>query len=176
MTFDTHTMANTMPFRMPTGPARAVHGSMPLSLPLWGFLGLPSRIYGGSYLNCPDDMYLVKMAEEIDLYCDQDVPTMDFGVPDPVVLKKAMWGTVKALWRKERVFVGCMGGTGRTGLFMAAMAKLAGEEDPVRHVRKHYKPRAIETRGQEEFIRRLNLLPLRRKMHLLSFYPCMMRS
>ncbi|MGH3823309.1 MAG: protein-tyrosine phosphatase family protein [Pseudonocardiaceae bacterium] len=52
-----------------------------------------------------------------------------------------------------RVEVAC-GGTGRTGTVIACMAILAGHpaDDAVNWTRQHYRPRAVETRGQRRWI------------------------
>ena len=54
----------------------------------------------------------------------------------------------------QRVEVACVGGTGRTGTVIACMAVLAGHpaEDAVDWTRRHYRPRAVETRGQRRWI------------------------
>ena len=53
-----------------------------------------------------------------------------------------------------RVEIACTGGTGRTGTVIACMAVLAGHPaaDAVAWTRRHYRPRAIETRGQRRWI------------------------
>jgi hypothetical protein len=54
----------------------------------------------------------------------------------------------------QRVEVACWGGTGRTGTVIACMAILAGHPaaDAVNWTRQHYRPRAVETRGQRRWI------------------------
>jgi hypothetical protein len=54
----------------------------------------------------------------------------------------------------ERVEVACGGGTGRTGTVLACMAVLAGHPaaDAVGWVRRHYRPRAVETPGQRRWV------------------------
>jgi len=56
----------------------------------------------------------------------------------------------------ERVEVACGGGTGRTGTVLTCMAMLAGvaPERALHFVRRHYRPRAVETRGQRRWIER----------------------
>jgi hypothetical protein len=52
------------------------------------------------------------------------------------------------------VEVACWGGNGRTGTVIACMAVLAGHPaaDAVEWTRRHYRPRAIETRGQRRWV------------------------
>jgi hypothetical protein len=54
----------------------------------------------------------------------------------------------------ERVEIACTGGTGRTGTVIACMAVLAGHPagDAVAWTRTHYRPHAVETRGQRRWI------------------------
>ena len=54
----------------------------------------------------------------------------------------------------QRVEVACGGGVGRTGTVIACMAVLAGHpaEDAVAWTRAHYRPRAVETRGQRRWV------------------------
>lgn len=55
----------------------------------------------------------------------------------------------------HRVEIACGGGTGRTGTVIACMAILAGHPaaDAIAWTRRHYRPRAVETRGQRRWIR-----------------------
>lgn len=54
----------------------------------------------------------------------------------------------------RRVEIACHGGTGRTGTVVACLAVLAGHPaaDAVGWTRDHYRPRAVETRGQRRFV------------------------
>ncbi|HEU0087769.1 MAG TPA: protein-tyrosine phosphatase family protein [Pseudonocardiaceae bacterium] len=54
----------------------------------------------------------------------------------------------------QRVEVACRGGTGRTGTVIACMAILAGHpaDDALTWTRRHYRPRAVETRSQRHWI------------------------
>ena len=57
----------------------------------------------------------------------------------------------------ERVEVTCRGGVGRTGTALAALAVLDGlsPSDAVTWVRANYHPRAVETRWQRWWLRRV---------------------
>jgi hypothetical protein len=54
----------------------------------------------------------------------------------------------------RRVEIACTGGVGRTGTVIACMAVLAGHpaDDALAWTRAHYRPRAVETRGQRRWI------------------------
>lgn len=57
--------------------------------------------------------------------------------------------------RGDVVEVGCVGGLGRTGTVLAGMAVLAGvpAASAVEWVRSAYRPGAVETHAQEEWVR-----------------------
>lgn len=85
-----------------------------------------------------------------------DVP--DFGVPDDAALRAVLAAMLAAMRARpgDAYHIGCRAGLGRTGLAMACLARLAGvvEGDPVAWLRARYVPGAIETAGQEAFVRR----------------------
>ncbi len=119
-------------------------------------------LMGGPYKNKPLYFKGVKMAVEIFEPCAIDIPTRDFNVPDEkVLLRGVVEGFVRML-RGQHLYVGCMGGIGRTGLYMAAMAKVmfvAGfiDEPPIEYVRKYYIPHAVETTQQIQYINNLEV-------------------
>ena len=122
------------------------------SMPLHLKHGVSYTVYGGPYRACPSDVFGVKMAAEIDAPCDVSVPTQDFSIPDVDAATQGLKETVKAVLAGKKVYVGCMGGIGRTGLMLALLAKSFGEEDPVRYVRATYYSHAVETAAQKQFI------------------------
>lgn len=79
----------------------------------------------------------------------------DFGVPADT---PAVVGALKTILERARsgqhIEVGCLGGHGRTGTALAALAVLAGHPagDAVAWVRSSYCAKAVETPGQEAFI------------------------
>lgn len=83
----------------------------------------------------------------------------DFGVPDKAEARVAVRAVLREMRRDPRrlFFVGCKAGQGRTGLFLALLAKATGESNPVEFVRKHYSQRAVETKAQQEFVDGLDL-------------------
>lgn len=81
------------------------------------------------------------------------LPIHDFNVPeDNERTRLAVRQALLAAVRGQDVFVGCMGGWGRTGLFLALMAKAVGIADPVSYVRQHYTPKAVETDEQQDYV------------------------
>lgn len=135
------------------------NGSMPLRI---GNL-IDTTVYGGPYRDVPQYFYGVKMAIEIDHPHMVSVPTRDFDVPKVSDLQAGIVKALMGMMNDENVYVGCMGGIGRTGIFLAALAKVQIEyrkvkhragrgEDPVLYVRKHFIPHAVETQQQMEYI------------------------
>jgi hypothetical protein len=119
-------------------------------MPLW--FGRYAVVTGGPYYDCPRYMFGVKMAEEIRAPNQVSVPTRDFGVPKTSALDNGVKLTVQAVLSGQQVYVGCMGGKGRTGLFLAVLAKAFGVKNPVEYVRKHYYEHAVETKEQYAFV------------------------
>lgn len=125
-----------------------------------GHLELPLRakkhyiVFGGPFVEKPKAQGFigVKMAAEIGVPCEIDIPTPDFQVPPKAVLDKGLLEAVKAITKGKPVYVGCMAGRGRTGLFLSILAKAFGIEKPVEFVREHYYAHAVETRGQYDFV------------------------
>ena len=118
-------------------------------------------IYGAPFRTCPDDITSVKMAREIPMACDIDIPTEDFSTPDMEVFTSGINKAMEALLNKGEIFIGCMGGIGRTGLAIAGLLKQHDNmiHQSVRpatayrdHIREHVHPHAIETTHQLEFI------------------------
>jgi len=107
---------------------------------------------GGPYANKPPKMVGVKMAKEIDLPATYSIPTADFSVPSrSAVIETALDILVDAIEGSD-IYVGCMAGQGRTGLFLASVLALVGDPFPVQSVRSEYYPHAVETSGQEHFV------------------------
>jgi hypothetical protein len=128
-------------------------------------------IYGGSYRDAPRHLPGVNMAMELgDRYSDVFIPTRDFASVN--LLLEGMWRSRYLLAKHGSIYAGCMGGTGRTGLFMAAMLLWADmttkwihphqrvmARNAIAEVRRQYRPHAVETAQQRQF---LEELPLRR--------------
>jgi hypothetical protein len=136
-----------------------------------GILRLPGHglmpgvaIHGGPFRNAPEGMFGVCLLEKGNGLLDKDdfhLPIDDFSVPhDRIMVEKAL----QALFRKamvgQEVWIGCMGGFGRTGLVMALAAKAYGVPNPVVFVRENYNARAVETTEQEEYVRNFDMTTL----------------
>jgi hypothetical protein len=67
------------------------------------------------------------------------------------------------------VYVGCAGGWGRTGMFLALMAKAWGIENPVAYVRQVYCSQAIDTTPQLKYVDDFDVRWVRRKLRALAW-------
>lgn len=128
-------------------------------------LGLSQRrIYAGPFFNYPGGMFSVKLAPEVPKEANYTIPVRDFGVPEhPEPVYTALDLVLRRLPRDEPVYVGCMGGIGRTGLFLSLLAKTLGIDDPIGYVRANYLAQAVETRAQEDYVAGFDVAPLRAK-------------
>jgi hypothetical protein len=86
---------------------------------------------------------------------DIEFRVTDFHAPDKKHTKAYIelvdW-TVEQLASGTRVHAGCIGGHGRTGMFLAAIMARLGEENPIAWTREHYCDRATESIEQVKFL------------------------
>lgn len=132
---------------------------------------LKATVFGGKFREwVPGQrrVVAVKMAAEVDHPHDISIPTEDYSTPKYSDMHKGLAKALEAIKNGNDLYVGCFGGIGRTGLFMACLAKtmfdferessqlhVGGKEvleDPVRYVREHYNPHAVETPEQSQFV------------------------
>jgi len=96
---------------------------------------------------------------------DVHLPIRDFSVPeDDAAVEQALKESFEAALQGKPVYVGCMGGYGRTGLFLALLAKTAGVPAPVAWVRENYHRRAVETENQEAYVALFDVSKVRRSV------------
>lgn len=77
----------------------------------------------------------------------------DMGVPSNFLdFTKLLEWTIDRLSDGLSVHVGCVGGHGRTGMFLAAMVSLLGETDAINYVRENYCKKAVESEMQIKFL------------------------
>jgi len=86
----------------------------------------------------------------VDIY----FPITDMGVPkDLAEFKQLLSYTAKAMKEGKTVFVGCIGGHGRTGLFLAALTKfITGDKNATATVRANYCKKAVESKKQVDWL------------------------
>jgi len=142
--------------------------------------GVDAMIYGGPFRKYREGtrrLVGVKMAVEIDHPHEISIPTEDYSVPDVLDLRGGMIEAIQEMRKGKDVYAGCMGGVGRTGLFMACMTKVAmtacPEEyeedlDPVLYVRSNYNPHAVETQQQMRFVSTFDTSPILKYLQLTA--------
>lgn len=165
-----------LPMDDPTGAAFPPQPrTLALPLRMWPF-SRPLQVRGGPWRKAPRDGHslTVCLAEEQCRHGDPHpnllLKVADYGVPSSnsrstqVIMRRVF----QALLNGQPVYVGCGWGRGRTGLFLALLAKACGAKDPVQYVRENYLPVAVETPEQEKFVAQFSVgdLPwlLRRKL------------
>ena len=90
---------------------------------------------------------------------DLAAPTQAARADGLVALRRAMRAAPE-----RPVYIGCRAGLGRTGMVIAALAKLAGQGDPVGWTRRHYHRRAVETLAQEAAVAALDAPAIWRRL------------
>jgi protein-tyrosine phosphatase len=121
-----------------------------LRLPLPG--GKYYEVVGGPSIENPHTHVFVKMAKEINIPCDINIPTQDFKTPPKVQMNQGVRDAIHHIVAGRKLYVGCMAGRGRTGLFLAVLAKAWGIRNPVEYVREHYYAHAVETDEQYDYV------------------------
>lgn len=141
---------------------------------------IKANIVGGPYRSKPSDVYGIKMAEEINADCVISIPTRDFSVPDTGRLLAGLYCGISLAQQQVPLWVGCMGGIGRTGLYFAALAKVMARYqkltkhrvtiDPVEYTRQHYLSHAVETQEQRAWVAALDVDAVAHWAVMLSGY------
>ena len=118
-------------------------------------------VTAGPYAMSEDWHWGVLLAKEIDKGYRVKGPIKDFSVPPVAETEEALRQTIWAMARNAPVYIGCMGGLGRTGLFLSLLVKTLGVSDqPIKWVRQQYQSRAVETSAQEVFVHKFDVSKL----------------
>lgn len=145
-----------------------------------------AHCFGGRFRDYdPSERRLVsvKMAEEINHPHDISIPTEDFSIPDVEDMNAGMILALTHIATGKDIYAGCMGGIGRTGLFMGVLCKALmdyhggmykGFKDPVTMVRDRYFSHAIETKQQQEFVRGYDTSEIVAVMKYLTSLPAVL--
>lgn len=82
------------------------------------------------------------------------LPITDGEIPkqNPSIILSVVNSCLRVLRDRRNIKIDCIGGHGRTGLFMALLAHKAGIENPIFWIRTVYCEKAIETIAQERYI------------------------
>lgn len=151
---------------------------------IWVTLGNTEYLLmGGPYRNRLETVPGVKLARELNLPCDIKLDIPDFDIPTMPDAEMALYKAFMLLKGTGALYAGCMGGIGRTGMFLALMmrviwyledlqAEIENEEalnpthpDVVKFIRQNYMSGAIETQRQITFINEFPALKVARFIH-----------
>lgn len=132
------------------------------------FFGRTGIVVGGPYRAKAEyfrEFWGIKLAPEVSDNANVAIRIKDFGVPeDPENFLREAEDAVVRVLRGDRVYVGCGAGQGRTGMFLALMAKICGRPFPIEYVRAKYNDKAVETSEQEKFIWRTGVFMSRMRV------------
>ena len=124
-------------------------------------LGAERRIIGGSFndFTSPAIGVCLEARSRRAKLADVLVDVPDFTAPTQAQLVDGLVRTLELLRDAPGlpVYVGCAAGLGRTGTFIAALARLAGIENAVAWVRANYDQRAVETAAQAAAVASLDV-------------------
>ena len=121
-------------------------------IPLEG--GTTGYIMAGATRDLPHNYNLVRCAEEVPVDADRvayDVATKDFTPFNTDRLVEVIPHVLYDLMLGRKLYVGCMGGTGRTGTFLASLVAQHPSFDGVHavaYIRQVYRRHAVETNAQ----------------------------
>lgn len=108
--------------------------------------------------------YGMKMQHQPFPWDQKDDPIVEFqyritdmcAPKSPSEFKKMIEWCAEQLHDGKNIHVGCIGGHGRTGLFLAALVSLHEDvtDDPIGYVRKHHCKKAVESKSQMKFLKK----------------------
>lgn len=117
--------------------------------------GKTGYIFAGPTRTRLEGYALVRLAAEIEVpigIVAYNLPVSDFKPLDPLALMDAIPNILNDLESGVRLYVGCMGGSGRTGTLLALLVAQHPSFDgtaAISYIRQVYKASAIETKEQE---------------------------
>jgi hypothetical protein len=146
------------------------------------FFGRDRCIRGGPFVDfCPPAIGVCLEARSVNAgSATIALPVVDYGAPAPDALADGLVALLLAMRAAPKlpIYIGCRAGLGRTGMLIAALAKLAGAKlagaklagqgDPIGWTRLHYDPRAVETAAQERAVMDMDALAIWRRVEGLA--------
>src|SRR5688572_578797 len=104
-----------------------MHPAKTIDLPF----GVSQRtVTAGSFKNYPGTQYYgLKLAPEVQVPANCVVPIPDFGLPKEDATYSALRIVLYRIAMNQPVYLGCMGGYGRTGTFLALLYRALGVEN-----------------------------------------------
>ncbi len=87
---------------------------------------------GGPFRDAPEGVPNVKLAKEIAQIATIHLDIPDFQTPEPYELQRAVRHAMYELLDNHEIYVGCMGGIGRTGMFLGCLMVAIGRFEEAR--------------------------------------------
>lgn len=132
------------PYKLPNG--KVIHG---------GSCSMPAVLDADIYIGFDYGMRMSSKATPWDGPQQYYLPIPDMGVPESVEkFKQYVAWVAEQLEAGAKVHCGCIGGHGRTGMFLAALCKTVSPEteDAITHVRENYCQKAVESAKQVDWL------------------------
>lgn len=109
----------------------------------------------GMFLPAPPFPWEPAVPQPVDVY----FKIVDRDIPKPTeqedYAKMVQW-TAEQLLAGKKVHAGCIGGHGRTGMFLAALRKyMTGDADAIQHARLNYCKSAVESQKQVDYLQKV---------------------
>lgn len=113
----------------------------------------------------------VNLRAEANHSCQMLLPIADYSVPTDhaSVVQAKVQRIIEMRMQGMDIYVGCMGGIGRTGLMLALVAKALGAEHPVAYVREHYLSHAVETEEQAQYVDDFDVSSIQKTLFLTAW-------
>lgn len=111
------------------------------------------------------------MKEYQDLPSHYCIPIKDFNVPDNIQeFEEGLVNILRHSVNGDKVFFGCFGGVGRTGIVLACLSKVTGISTNLVYHTRTMLPHALETAEQIEFVKAFDATNVRRKLEELIIH------
>lgn len=137
-------------------------------------LGEDLTVYVGSFMRSHEVLnangfFTVNLMQEYQhLQSNLNIPIVDFNVPQDIAqFNEGLLTIVEHCLQDERVFFGCFGGVGRTGIVLACLNKIFGVDTNLVYHTRQQLPHALETDEQVEFVKNFKVNDLRKKVEQL---------
>lgn len=129
-------------------------------------------LLAGPYRERVEGTFGMLLASELkELDHDYHLPCKDFGVPDTGAYEKAVSTICLETAIGDLVYIGCMGGIGRTGTVMAGVVRVLQEcsgEQAIGWVRHNYLGHAVETKAQQTLVGEFDAPKIRRSLEMFA--------
>lgn len=126
-------------------------------------------VIAGPYRDRVLGTYGVRLTEDRQFTAPTDYhfPIPDFSTPSQERFEELLAHIIQKADQGQVIYVGCMGGIGRTGMVLAGLRRVLckkGGDEAINWVRANYLHHAVETRAQEQLVRTFDVAAVRRRV------------